>query len=292
MTTVKVVKFRDSRFIFRVTRYALTVRRNAVNNLTISTIISINLLKTTLTSSILHMRTCCFWIVGLLCVVCSGPANSQSSADTLFNESVESFINIYFQEIKGNARLYQGSKYDVDEKRADGFPYFQADVIRQGTITFQGIKYAPVNLYYDLTSDAVVTFNYLHDDLISLDPDKIDSFTIGRHLFIHLDKLNGLPVKGFYEQLYTGDPGLYVRRTKKFLFGTGNQESRYVEKNDFYIHMNNTFYKCDNKSDILTTLNDQSEALKKFIHNNKIDFKEDFESAIKACVMYYAGLKR
>lgn len=83
------------------------------------------------------MRTCRFWIVGLLGVVCSGPAHSQSTADTLFDESVTAFRNIYFQELKGNALLYQGSKYDVDEKRADGFPYFQADVIRQGTITFQ-----------------------------------------------------------------------------------------------------------------------------------------------------------
>lgn len=238
------------------------------------------------------MRTCRFWIIGLLGVVCSGPACSQTNADTLFNESVASFRNIYFQEIKGNARLYQGGKYDVEEKRADGFPYFQADVIRQGTITFQGIKYAPVNLYYDLTSDDVVIFNYQHDDLISPDPDKIDSFTIGRHLFIHLDKLSGLPGKGFYEQLCAGDPGLFVSRTKKFRFGTGNQESRYVEKNDYYIYVRNNFYKCNNKSDMLTILSDQSEAMKKFIHSNKINFKEDFESAVKSCVMYYAGLKR
>ena len=238
------------------------------------------------------MRTCCFWVVGLLGIVCFSPAYSQTSADSLINESVSAFRNIYFEEIKGNARFYQGSKYDVEEKRADGFPYFQADVIRQGTITFLGTKYAPVNLYYDLTSDAVVTFNYLHDDLISLDPDKIDSFTIGRHLFIHLDKSNGLPGKGFYEQLYAGDPGLYVRRAKKFRVGTGKQESRYAEKNDYYLHVNNIFYKCDDKSDMLRIFSDQSDALKKFIHSNKIDFKEDFESAIMACVMYYAGLKR
>ncbi|MEJ0081926.1 MAG: hypothetical protein WDM78_13480 [Puia sp.] len=238
------------------------------------------------------MRTCRFWIVGLLGVVCSGPARSQSTADTLFDESVAAFRNIYFQELKGNARLYQGPKYDIEEKRADGFPYFQADVIRQGAITFQGIKYAPVKLYYDLTSDAVVTYNYEHDDLLSLDPDKIDSFSIGRHLFVRLDKSSGLPVRGFYEQLYKGDPGLYARREKKFYYGTGNRESRYVEKNDYYIHVNNIFYKCDNKSDMLTILGDQSDALKKFIHSNKIDFKDDLESAIMACVMYYVGLKR
>jgi len=238
------------------------------------------------------MRNCRFWIIGLLGVVCSGPAHSQYNADTLFNESVASFRNIYFKEIKGNARLYEGSKYDVDEKRADGFPYFQADVIRQGTITCQGTKYAPVNLYFDLTKDAVVIFNYEHDDLILLDQDKIDSFSIGRHLFIRMDKFTGLPVKGFYELLYAGDPGLYARREKKFYYGAGSRENRYVEKNDYYILVNHVFHPCGSKSDILTIFSDQAEALKKYIHSNKIDFREDFETALLACVVYYAGLKR
>jgi hypothetical protein len=238
------------------------------------------------------MRICRFWVVGLLGLICFRPAYSQSSADSLVNESASALRNIYFQEIQGNARLYEGSKYDVDDRKADGFPYFQADVIRQGAITCQGIRYSPVKLYYDLTKDAVVIMNYEHDDLIVLDRDKIDSFSIGRHLFIRLDKLNGLPTAGFYEQIYSGEPGLYVRREKKFYFGTGRQESRYDEKNSFYIRIQNVFYKADNKSDLLTILRDQSDALKKYIHNNKIDFRDDFESAITACVIYYAGLKR
>ena len=238
------------------------------------------------------MRACCIWVVGFLGLVCTSPAYGQTSTDSLVNESVSAFRNIYFQEIKGNARLYEGSKYDVDEKKADGFPYFQADVIRQGAITFQGTRYPSQKIYYDLTKDAVVIFNYEHDDLIMLDPGKIDSFSINRHLFVRLDKLSGLPVKGFYEQLYMGVPGLYARREKKFYYGTGRQENRYVEKNDYYIHVNNIFYKCGSKSDMLTIFGDQAEVMKKYIHNNKINFKEDFESTLLSCVIYYAGLKR
>ncbi len=237
------------------------------------------------------MRLSRLCVVGFLSV-CFNPSFSQTSADSLVNESVSAFRNIYFEELKGNARLYEGRKYNMEEKRADGFPYFQADVIRQGAITYQGTKYAPVKLYYDLTSDAVVTSNYEHDDLMSLDPDKVDSFSIGRHLFVHLDKLPGLPVRGFYEQLYKGDPALYARREKKFYYGAGNRENRYVEKNDYYILLNHIFYKCAGKSDVLTIFGDQAEALKKYIHSNKIDFKDDFESAVTACVMFYAGLKR
>jgi hypothetical protein len=223
---------------------------------------------------------------------CLSPAYSQTSADSLINESVSAFRNIYFEEIKGNAGLYQGRKYDAEEKRADGFPYFQADVIRQGTITYQGTRYAPVKLYYDLVSDIVITSNYEHDDLLTLDSDKIDSFSIGSHNFVRLPKSKGLPKNGFYEQLYAGDPGLYIRREKKFYFGTGNQESRYVERNNYFILYSNIFYKSDSKAEMFTLFSDQGERLKKYIHSNKVDFKDDYESALLRCVIFYAGLKR
>ena len=85
---------------------------------------------------------------------------------------------------------------------------------------------------------------------------------------------------------------VYTPGEEKFYYGTGRQESHYVEKNDYYILLNKVFHKCDNKSDMLTIFSDQAEALKKYIHGNKIDFKEDFESALLVCVVYYAGLKR
>jgi FlaG/FlaF family flagellin (archaellin) len=237
------------------------------------------------------MRTCCFCITGFLSLFSISTAYSQSSDDSLFNESASSFRNIYFEEIKGNALFYQGRKYDVAEKRADGFPYFQADVIRQGTITYQGTKYGPVKLYYDLVTDEVITQNYEHDDLVSVDAGKIDSFTIGAHRFVRLPKSNGLPKTSFYELLRAGDPGLYVRREKKFYFGTGNQENRYAEKNSYFILYKNVFYKSDSKAEMFIVFSDEENALKKYIHSSKINFKEDFESALMRCVTYYAGLK-
>jgi hypothetical protein len=233
----------------------------------------------------------CFWFVWSLAVISAAPALSQSLPDSLNNESVSAFRNIYFQEIKGNALIYEGSKYDAETKSADGFPYFQADMIRQGTITYQGVKYTLQKFYYDLTKDAVVIFNYDHDVLILPDQEKIDSFSIGRHLFVRIGKLPGLPVNGFYEELYAGDPGLYARREKKFYYGAGFQDNRYVEKNEYFIRIKDVFYKCGKKSDMLTIFSDQADALKKYIRIKKIRFKDDFESALLECTIYYAGLK-
>jgi hypothetical protein len=238
-----------------------------------------------------HMRFCRLCVVGFISLYFS-PVYSQSSTDSSFDESVSAFRNIYFEGIKGNAQLYEGSKYDIENRKADGFPFFQADIIRQGTISYGGTRYTSQKFYYDITRDAVVIFNYEHDAPMLPDQKKIDSFSIGRHLFVRLGKLQGLPLEGFYEQLYAGDPGLYARREKKFYYGTGNQESRYVEKNEYYIRTNHMFNKCDNKSGMLAIFSDQADAMKKYIRSNHINFKEDLESALLSCVIYYSGLKR
>lgn len=237
------------------------------------------------------MRTSCICVVWFLGVFYFTPVRGQNITDSFTNAQVSSLRNIYFEQLKGNASLYEGSNYVVPGGAADGFPFFQADVIRQGTITVRGIKYAPVSLYYDLTTDAVITYNFLHDDLMTLDADKIDSFSIGAHIFVHLPMSDGLAKKGFFEQLYTGDPGLYVRREKKFYYGTGNQQSRYSEKNDYYVRYKNVFYKTNSKADMLSLFHDQEDALKKYIHSYKINFKEEYETALLRCVIFYGGLK-
>ena len=239
------------------------------------------------------MRKCCFWVAGLFWgTACFSQSLAVLSEDSLFNESMTSFRKIYFDEIKGNAQIYHGSKYAIQDKGVDGFPYFEANILRPGYISYQGTLYTNVHLEYDLTSDLVVVVNYLHDDMFSLASDKIDSFSIGSHVFIHFtNKSNGLPEKGFYEQLCTGDPGLYVRREKKFHFGIGNQVNRYVENNSYYIRVNNNFYKTDGKAGLLNIFSDQREAMKKYIRSNRLDFKKDLESALLLSTLYYSRLK-
>jgi hypothetical protein len=238
------------------------------------------------------MRTYRICFLGcLLWTGCFTGAYAQVREDSLFNISVAAFRNIYFDEIKSNAQLYHGRKYAVEKKIAEGFPYFLSDIMKSGMLSYQGIVYSPLNLHYDLVNDQVVSTSYFHDDLVTLYPEMIDSFSIGPHIFINLGKVNGLPEKGFYERLLAGEPGLFVRREKKFRYGTGHQESRYAEKNNYFILIKDQFYPANSKKEMLDLFSDQSEALNKFIRTHKINFKEDFESALLHCVIYYSGLK-
>ena len=238
------------------------------------------------------MKISCVRVVGLLILpVFFTRSYAQLPADSLYKESVASFRKIYFDEIKGNAQIYHGSKYAVEKKIVEGFPFFDVDMNRPGSISYQGTTYQPVKLYYDLTTDIVVTMNYLQDDLVTLSPDKIDSFSIGPHRFIKFSKTNGLPRRGFYEEIHAGEPGLFARREKKFYYGTGHQANKYVEKNAYFIRYKGNYYPADNKDEILDVFRDQASTVNKFIRSNKIIFKKDFEQALLQTVVFYSGLK-
>ncbi len=223
---------------------------------------------------------------------CFSQSGDSPSPDSLYRQSDSAFRSIYFNAVAGSAQLYHGGKYDVEQKHADGSPFYLSDIMRTGSVTYQGTWYGPLKLYYDLTTDELVLSNYLHDDIVTLSSDKIDSFSVGSHVFVNFrNKENGLPKKGFYEVLYAGDPGVYVRREKKFYFGTGYQVNRYAEFNSYFIRNNGVFYKVEGKSDMLEVFNDQRDAMKSYIHSSKPDFKSKPELAYRLCTEHYSHLK-
>jgi len=150
-----------------------------------------------------------------------------------------------------------------------------------------------MNLFYNLVTDEIVIPNYLHNALLVLPFGKVDSFTVGNHVFVALTKkqTSGLTTDGFYEQLFTGEPGLYARREKRLVVGTGSDESKYIQYNTYYLRKDGFFYVVDGKKSFLDLLKDQNDLLKKFIRANKLKFKKDLESALVLTTKYYSGLK-
>jgi hypothetical protein len=234
---------------------------------------------------------CCLVSVLLYGSACFSQIESIVSDDSLSNEYQTSFRKIYFDDIQGNALLYRGIKYAPETRMTDGFPYFQSDIMRTGTISFLGVSYGPLKFYYDLVLDALVTANYAHDDLMVLASDKIDSFSFGRHVFVRLSRSpDGVVKNGFYEQLYPGDPGVYVRRTKKFHFSVGNQVSRYVEDNEYFIRNKDNFYRVTGKEDVLKIFADRKEEIKKFIQTSHLDFRDNPDAAFTQTTIFYTHL--
>ena len=162
-----------------------------------------------------------------------------------------------------------------------------------GSVSYQGNIYTGLHLFYNLVSDEIIINNYAKNALITLSSGNVDSFTIGAHAFLQLttNKTNGLPRDGFYEQLSAGDPAMYVRREKRLVIGTGSEETKYIQYNNYFLKYKNAFYPVDSKKALLDLLNDQQDLLKKYIRSNKLNFKKNLETSLVLTSIYYSGLK-
>ncbi len=221
--------------------------------------------------------------------VCAQPASDS----TLYKESVSKIRQVYFDEIGDNAQIYHGSEYIRNGQKAIGFPFYESNEMNAGSVSYQGTTYSNQSLYYNLVSDELIINNYPRNALIVLAMGKVDSFTIMNHVFVPLngDKTNRLEKTGYYDQLYAGEPSVYARREKRMVVGSGSEETRYIQHDDFFIEVKGVYYPVDGKSALLDVLKDQEDLLKKYIRTNKLNFKKDLESSLVLTTIYYSQLK-
>ena len=219
---------------------------------------------------------------------------AQQTADTaLYKEARANISQVYFKQIGDNAQIYHGREFIRNGQRANGFPFYESDNLLTAAVFYQGTGYADQNVYYNLVTDELITNNYPHNAFIVLSPEKVDSFVIGHHVFVPLvpDKLNHLEKEGYYDQLTAGEPSLYAKRQKRLVTGSGSEETKYVAHDDYYIKLKNVFYAVEGKTELLDIFKDQEDALKKYIHTNKLNFKKDLESSLVLATTYYSQLK-
>jgi hypothetical protein len=230
--------------------------------------------------------------IHFICI--SSETYAQQAPDSvLYKESLANIHQVYLKQIGNNAQIYHGREFIRNGQKANGFPFFESDNILVGSVSYQGTIYQNKNVYYNIVSDELITNNYLNNAFIVLAPEKIDSFVIQQHVFVPLisDKSNHLEKDGYYDQLYAGEPGLYAKREKRLVVGSGSEETKYIQHDDYFIKLKNVFYAVDGKSELLDILKDQEDVLKKYIRTNKLNFKKDLESSLVLTTIYYSQLK-
>jgi hypothetical protein len=217
----------------------------------------------------------------------------QSSDSVLYKESVSKIHQVYLKDIGDNAQIYHGNEFIRNGQKAIGFPFYLSDNMIVGSVSYQGTIYPNQNVNYNIVSDELIINNYAKNAFIVLAPEKVDSFTIQNHVFVPLTatKSNRLENSGYYDQLLAGEPGVYARREKRLVVGTGSEETKYIQHDDYFIEIKNVFYAIDGKTALLDVLRDQEDGLKKYIRTNKLNFKRDLESSLVLATIYYSQLK-
>ncbi len=232
-----------------------------------------------------------FSILFFLCPVFSFAQMIQQ--DTAFlSSSINKTKKVYTQTIQGQARLYNGSDYIEYKSVGDEHPYFLIDDWVMSTVEYAGEYFENVPIFYDISSDKVITENYYTSNKMQLVSELIGSFTFQNRLFVRIieNSTNGINLNNrFYDVLYSGKLRVYAKHAKALQRRIQSDALvvSFDEINRYYINKNNTFYEVGSKSSVLSVLSDKKKELKKFLKDNHLKFKTNKEKSLVATAKYY-----
>ncbi len=215
--------------------------------------------------------------------------------DSIFEKQVTvNLIDIYKKEIGQNLRLYNGREYVRNGQKAKGYPFFESDNPVLGSVYYDGKLYTGLELLYDLAYDEVIINNYSNSAEIALITEKLSYFSVLTHVFVRIipaKENDPLMKPGYYERLLDGKISVFARREKKLEASLkAEDEAKYVQYNDYFLQMHDTFYRITGESSLLDLLKDKRDLLKKYIRANKINFRKNPEDAIVKTAGYYTLL--
>lgn len=203
------------------------------------------------------------------------------------------------QEFSGpNAAVYQGYEYVPYFLPVSGTPFYLSKEWHTGDVTFEGVWYSGLPLQYDVFKDQLVLQSPDKMYRIALAMDKVTRFTLGEnHSFIRIIKKDSLGTgnlaTGYYELLVEGKATLLARRTKVVNVPTEPGMSRnFRETDSYYIKKDGAYFPVRSRKSILNALSDQKAALKKYIRQEHISYRDGREESIVTILRYYDQISK
>ena len=198
---------------------------------------------------------------------------------------------------KSNLEINNGPFFSNSFKTTgDNNLYLVNDKYIVGNLTYNGQIYYEVKLNYDIFRDILV-LNSTESELvgISLNQEKVDSFTIYNKNFVKLnsDKYQLPEFKtGYYETSpFENNIILYIKHHKKVGYKILKEDGVYFafENDDtYYLDYKKVLYEINGKSDIVKIFPDQkkriSEYYSKYKEIRKADLNEFMKNLVKSII--------
>ncbi|MBS1664444.1 MAG: hypothetical protein JST68_25590 [Bacteroidetes bacterium] len=235
------------------------------------------------------IRTGCAILYSLLISLVLAPhAHAQTNSPQ--PTPTDNAILLYTRSNAAEAHLYNGTLYAGYDRQAQGYPFFQSNSALSGSLTYDGVLYPQVPLYYDLEKDIVVIPDKKNSAQIRLLSEKLSSFTVDGHTFIHLlpdSTEKDAPAEGFYELLYKGKATALARHKKQVQsFGKPEDNlTRYQQYDSWYLERDGKYYTIRNQRDLTNTL---GKNLKDYLKKNNISFKKNPADALTKAAAFYS----
>lgn len=221
---------------------------------------------------------------------------TAQSADTTLSPAVANAIHFYYQSLKEESPLYNGSEYlEYSYMLQEGHPFYGSPEWTDAIVSFDGMIFHNVPLMYDIIKDQVVIRDFQKLFKINLMAEKIDWFQVSGHTFVHLGRDSPHELRpGFYEQLFSGNISLFARRQKKILEKHIDVriENIVITQNTFLILKNAHYAFVKNKADLFHVLKDKKKEIQQYLKKGHVKFKDGLEKAILIAVQHYDQLMK
>ncbi|HET7896833.1 MAG TPA: hypothetical protein VFL47_04170 [Flavisolibacter sp.] len=176
-----------------------------------------------------------------------------------------------------------------------GVPYYATPDWQEGTLLYQGILYKDLFLKYDLVADELVVRHLNGIQGIVLFTPRIERFTLGDKMFVHLTAPAGETIKpGVYELLTSGKLSLYAKRSMwiEEKVQTTIIERSFQFRNTYSVLKEGQYYQVKNDKTLRNLLSLKKTEIKSLLKAAQIKFKTNPDAALQIIVAHYNQTNR
>ena len=224
----------------------------------------------------------------------TGPASAQSSLPDSIDPAVANAIRVFANATGNQAGFYNGIQYRrYPNFIHSGQPFFIADSLIAGTLTYNGVRYENVRLQLDEVNDELITTDLQGDNLVQLYKPKVGAFSIGPAAFVNLTSAS-YPDAGYYRVLYNGKSQVLVKEKKSIQVKHGETNAETVRSVDasvdYYMKTAKGYEKFNRLNAFLSLFGKDRKAVAEFIRDKKLKYRQDKENLFYQAVTFYDQL--
>lgn len=190
----------------------------------------------------------------------------------VFGQSTASLpAEMYEQALKGSQQLFNGTEYFKYKSYSGEHPYFLSDQYIVGSLSYDGVYYPAVPLYYDIGLDRLVTPYYFDGTWMSFVGELVKEFNLKGHSFRYFRAIKGdLPGFGFYEVLYDGQSTLIARHRKSYSEQIDGMEVIRAFKTsvEYYLLIDDRSFRINENEKIPAAIKDKKAEVRNFLRKN------------------------
>jgi hypothetical protein len=187
--------------------------------------------------------------------ITASPAMAHGLADTLAKNSL----------------LYNGTEYTKQFTVDMGSPFLTGNVL-SGSIVYYGVRYSPVDFYYDCQDDVLLIKDINGSFRLQLIKEKLESFAFGNRTFVKL-KLQSSRGE-FYEQAFKGRRSVLIQ-WQNSLQRNMQELLRFKLTKTIYLYDGQALRPLQKGSDLYRSLGTFTRKARQWAREEKLSFRKD-----------------